>query len=91
MIEQITPPNSGPPVHRHNREEESFFIVEGSFLFLVGEEKIEARAGRLPLGPAGYPSYVSECRLVAGKSPGDDVTAGDGRLLSEDSRARPCT
>jgi quercetin dioxygenase-like cupin family protein len=55
MIEQITPPNSGPPLHRHSREEEGFFIVEGSFLFLVGEEKIEAHVGDFLWAPRGIP------------------------------------
>jgi quercetin dioxygenase-like cupin family protein len=55
MIEQVTPPGGGPPVHLHTREDEGFYVVEGSFLFLVGEEKMETKAGDFLWAPRNVP------------------------------------
>jgi quercetin dioxygenase-like cupin family protein len=55
MIEQVTPPGSGAPVHMHSREDEAFFIAEGNFLFLVGEEKIETKPGDFLWAPRNVP------------------------------------
>jgi len=55
MIEQVTPPGGGPPFHRHSREDEGFRIMEGKFLFVVGEEKIEADTGDFVWAPRDIP------------------------------------
>ena len=41
------PPGGGPPLHRHSREDEHFYVLEGTALFQVDGE-------RLTLGPGGY-------------------------------------
>jgi mannose-6-phosphate isomerase-like protein (cupin superfamily) len=33
IIDVISPPMGGPPLHRHSREDESFYILEGEFDF----------------------------------------------------------
>ena len=38
-------PNNGPPLHKHSREEEGYYIVEGNFLFLYGDKEIKATKG----------------------------------------------
>lgn len=35
----------GPPLHVHNLEDETFYILEGRIRFRVGEETLERRAG----------------------------------------------
>jgi quercetin dioxygenase-like cupin family protein len=55
MIEQVSPPGGGPPVHCHSREDESFYVVEGELLFLVGEERIAAHAGDFLWAPRNIP------------------------------------
>ena len=55
MIEQTTPPGGGPPVHCHTREDEAFYVVEGDFLFLIGEEKIEVHPGDFVWAPRNIP------------------------------------
>ena len=51
--EAIVPPSGGPPPHIHNREEESFYILEGEITLTVGEEKIVATAGMFANMPVG--------------------------------------
>ena len=38
-------PNGGPPLHIHPFQDEWFYVVEGEYLFQVGEEKYQMKAG----------------------------------------------
>lgn len=45
VMEAWTEPNSGPPLHRHDREDEWWYILEGRFRFEVNGQIIEAGPG----------------------------------------------
>ena len=45
VMEQTLHPGGGPPPHVHTREDEVFYIVDGEFDILLGDETIRARAG----------------------------------------------
>jgi quercetin dioxygenase-like cupin family protein len=49
------------PPHVHHREEETFWVLEGSLTFHVGDETIDAGAGDVVVGPRDIPH-----RFVAG-------------------------
>ena len=38
-------PKGGPPLHIHPFQDEWFYVVEGAYLFQVGEEKFSLKAG----------------------------------------------
>ena len=38
-------PNGGPPLHIHPHQDEWFYVVEGEYLFQVGDEKHSMQAG----------------------------------------------
>lgn len=38
-------PNGGPPLHIHPGQDEWFYIVEGEYLFQVGEDKFQMKPG----------------------------------------------
>jgi len=38
-------PKGGPPVHLHHFQDEMFYVLEGEYLFRVGEEKFNLKAG----------------------------------------------
>ncbi len=38
-------PNGGPPLHLHYFQDEIFYIVEGEYLFQVGDEKFNMKKG----------------------------------------------
>ena len=42
--EEVTPPGGGPPPHVHRREDETFFVLEGEYEFLVGGRTVRAGA-----------------------------------------------
>jgi quercetin dioxygenase-like cupin family protein len=53
ILENYTPPQAGPPLHRHSREDESFYILEGEFLFEVDGRQLRASAGDALFAPRG--------------------------------------
>jgi len=69
LFEVVTHPGAGSPPHIQHREDESFYVLEGEFEFLSGEETIRAGAGSL--------LYVPKGTLHAHKNVGEVV----GRLL----------
>ena len=69
LFEVATQPNGGPPPHVQHREDESFFVLEGQFEFLSGEETLRVGAGSL--------LYVPKGTLHAHKNVGEGV----GRML----------
>lgn len=38
-------PNGGPPLHIHPNQDEWFYVVEGVYLFQIGEDKYTMKAG----------------------------------------------
>ncbi|MDZ7650720.1 MAG: cupin domain-containing protein [Cytophagales bacterium] len=38
-------PNGGPPLHIHPNQDEWFYVIEGEYLFQVGEDKYQMKAG----------------------------------------------
>lgn len=45
VIEAIIQPDSAPPPHIHHNEDESFYVLEGAFSFLYGNQTINANKG----------------------------------------------
>ncbi len=53
LFEGVIPPGSGPPAHRHTREQESFYVLEGRVMFDADDQHFEALPGtfiRIPIG-----------------------------------------
>lgn len=48
-------PMAGPPLHTHKYQDEVFQIIEGEYLFQVGENQIKASAGDFVFGPRNVP------------------------------------
>ena len=55
LVEVLFPPDFGPPLHVHHRDDEMFYILEGSFLFKCGDELFEAGSGSFVFLPRGIP------------------------------------
>lgn len=75
VIEQLTPAGWGPPRHIHSREEEIFYILEGSYELHVGDERRTVSAGASAILPRGVPHGFrnvasSPSRLLAVIAPG---------------------
>jgi mannose-6-phosphate isomerase-like protein (cupin superfamily) len=74
LIEITEPPNFEGPLHVHHREEEGFYILEGSATFQIGDQTIEAKAGDYLLGPRDIPHKFDTgpegCRMLFIMTPG---------------------
>jgi quercetin dioxygenase-like cupin family protein len=66
LAEARVPPGGGPPPHIHGREDEGFFILEGEITFLLGDQRVVARAGSYIQGPRGIPhAFKNESNTTA--------------------------
>jgi quercetin dioxygenase-like cupin family protein len=90
IIEMTEPPGAEAPLHVHYREDEAFWMLEGSATFEVGGETIEASAGDYLFGPRGIPHRFtvgdSGCRMLFVCTPGG--LEGLVREMSEPAGAR---
>lgn len=74
IIEVTEPPGAEAPLHVHHREDEGFWLLEGSATFQVGDTTIEAEAGDYLFGPRDIPHRYSVgdagCRMLFIMTPG---------------------
>jgi quercetin dioxygenase-like cupin family protein len=52
-MQALVPPGGGPPRHIHTREDETFYLLEGSIEFLLGEQTVVAGPGDFVNVPRG--------------------------------------
>lgn len=74
QIEVDDPRGTGPPLHLHHNEDETFYVLEGEVTFLVGDERSDLAAGDYLFGPRGIAhAYVvrsKRARMLVTASPG---------------------
>ncbi len=71
LLEATTPSGVGPPRHIHRSCDELFYVLEGEFLFLVGDRQGTAPPGSLVFVPRGV---VHAAKVVSGE-PGKVLVA----------------
>ena len=73
QIEVDDPRGSGPPLHLHHNEDETFYVLEGEVTFLVGDERIDLAAGDFLFGPRevahAYVVRSERARMLVTASP----------------------
>jgi mannose-6-phosphate isomerase-like protein (cupin superfamily) len=63
LFEQVSLRKGGPPRHLHHSQEEWFYVMQGEYVFEVGQERMRLTAGDSLLAPRKVPhvwSYVGE-------------------------------
>jgi quercetin dioxygenase-like cupin family protein len=55
VLESVVQPSTGPEPHRHSREDEGFYILEGQYEFRVGTQVIKAGPGDFLFAPRNVP------------------------------------
>lgn len=53
VMEFLAPRGFGPPLHRHDIEDELFYLIDGEIWFLCGETEAVHRTGALAWLPRG--------------------------------------
>ena len=73
QIETDDPRGTGPPLHLHHNEDETFYVLEGEVTVVVGDERIDLKAGDYLFGPRGVAhAYVvrsERARMLVTASP----------------------
>ncbi len=87
MMEDITEPQAGPPLHRHNREDESFYVLEGHYRFAVDGQEIKAGPGTFVHAPRGTVHTFQNIGQTAGRLPVTVQPAGLEVFLADLSAA----
>jgi quercetin dioxygenase-like cupin family protein len=75
MFEFIIRPKSGPPLHVHHREDETYYVLTGEILFQVGDTKYNMAPSSTIYAPRDVPhcwanSGSTESRMVMACTPG---------------------
>jgi quercetin dioxygenase-like cupin family protein len=71
FLEATGSPGYGPPRHIHHSHDELFYVLEGEFLFLVGERQVSAPPGTFVFIPRG----TVHAAKVIGSEPGKVLIA----------------
>jgi uncharacterized cupin superfamily protein len=67
IIDVVTPPMSGPPLHRHSREDESFYVLEGEFDFESDGKVYHAGPGGSVFLPRGEAHQFQNMGSTSGR------------------------
>jgi len=89
MMEASYAPNSGPPLHLHNREDECWYILEGNFVFDIDGERVHAGPGDTVFGPRGIRHTLQNIGSTQGKTLVTVVPGGLDKFFQELSATVP--
>ena len=85
VIQCDVPPNQGPALHIHTREDELWYILEGDFRFKTGDAILGAPQGACIFGPRGIPHSFQN----VGDTPGRLLAVSTPRASSGSSSSTP--
>lgn len=83
LFEFFIPPQSGSPPHIHNREDETFYILEGELSFQLGDQKIVLPPGSFVHAPKGIPHCFKNEGTTPVKTLTSVVPAGIEKFFEE--------
>src|SRR5215469_4271016 len=67
ILEDHTPPSGGPPLHRHSREDESFYVIEGQYVFEVDGQRLYGGPGSSVFAPKGTAHRFQNLGMTPGR------------------------
>jgi mannose-6-phosphate isomerase-like protein (cupin superfamily) len=67
LIEDVVPPNDGPPLHVHEKENETYYVLDGQFEFFCGADRVEGGRGTFVFAPRGLPHRFKNIGSAAGR------------------------
>ena len=68
VLESVVQPSTGPEPHRHSREDEGFYILEGQYEFRVGTQVIKAGPGDFLFAPRNIPHTYKNVGTLEGEA-----------------------
>jgi quercetin dioxygenase-like cupin family protein len=76
-------PRSGAPAHVHRQHEETFYVLEGEFLFQLGTQTVKATAGTFVFVPRDVPHAFENVGNQPGRILGMMTPAGYEQFFEE--------
>jgi quercetin dioxygenase-like cupin family protein len=67
IFELRTQPGGGPPLHRHGVDDEYFFVIEGSYRFVIDGREVSASAGSFVHAARGSQHTFVNCGSTTGR------------------------
>jgi quercetin dioxygenase-like cupin family protein len=96
LIENLTAPGGGPPPHIHTREDELFYVLDGTFEIRIGDEVHAVGPGGFAYVPRGTVhnfrnTAETASRILVGFTPGgiEGFFRESGRPATDDGPAPP--
>lgn len=96
LLENLTAPGGGPPPHTHTREDESFYVLDGTFEIRIGDELHALGPGGFAHVPRGTVhnfrnTAETPSRILVGFTPGgiEGFFRESGRPATDDGPAPP--
>ncbi|MFC0542212.1 cupin domain-containing protein [Kutzneria chonburiensis] len=87
-FELVFEPGEGPGEHVHTRDHELWYVLDGDFRFLLGQELVHQSTGGLAFGPRGTPHTFQNIGDTPGRLLVITAPAGlEGFFLEYDRRA----
>lgn len=83
VIEELTPPGGGPPLHMHHREDEAFYVLDGEYDIRVGDRVVRARSGAFAFLPREIPHTFQNVGTRRGGMLVTIIPAGFERFFEE--------
>lgn len=76
VVETLDSPGEGPPPHRHQRESETFHVLEGDYEFMCDGKTFKAGRGATVFAPRGLPHNYRNLGKTPGRLMGTFTPAG---------------
>ena len=96
LVENLTTPGGGPPPHLHTREDEFFYVLDGTFEIRIGDEQHALGAGGFAFVPRGTVHNFRNtgeqpARILVGFTPAgmEGFFRESGRPATDDGPAPP--
>ena len=89
VFEDISSPGDGPPRHVHYGSDELFYVLEGEFLFLVGERQEQVSAGTYVFVPRGTVHAYKVLGTERGRLLSAFIPGGEEGAFEEFVKLRP--
>lgn len=89
IVEILTPPQVGPPLHVHQREDEAVYVLEGMYEIRVGGRMIPAPPGTFAFLPREIPHTYTNVGYRTGRLLVTIAPAGFERFFEELSLLAP--
>ena len=83
LFEMIVAPGGGSPIHRHNEEDESFYVQEGEIEFQLDDRIVVATAGTFIYSPKGQIHRIKNTTSVPAQMLALAMPAGVEKFIAK--------